>query len=83
MVGHLLFHVVECFILPAIIVGFSGHHDDHAARAEGASEAIIQVEELFFASELSDNALKIDLQKYGILGLSSDFSLPLPSLPKS
>ena len=83
MIGHLLFHVVECLVLPEIIVGFSGHHDDHTARAESASETIIHIEELFFAGELSDNVLKVDLQKYGVLGLSPDFSLPLPSLPKS
>lgn len=83
MVGHILFHVVECLVLPAILVGFSGHHDNHAARAEGARDTLIAIEELFFVDELSATILQIDLQKYGVLGLNPDFRLTLPALPQT
>lgn len=30
MVLHLLYHVAECLILPAVFMAFSNHHDDTA-----------------------------------------------------
>lgn len=43
---HLLFHVVECLILPAIIVGFSGHAHNHDTIAVEETAEVIQVEQL-------------------------------------
>ena len=31
---HILFHVVECLVLPAILVAFSGAHDEATATNE-------------------------------------------------
>lgn len=39
IIGHLLFHVAECLILPAIIVAFN-HHDVEAVE-EIPSEVIV------------------------------------------
>ena len=85
LVGHLLFHVVECLILPVIIVGFSSHHEQSTAKAESSNEASALSEELFSAGTLTAGQfrLKLNLRQYGVLGLSNNFSLSLPPLPKA
>jgi cell division protein FtsX len=41
MILHLLYHVAECLILPAVFMAFSNHHDDTAvAVSETISEQI-------------------------------------------
>lgn len=89
MVAHLLFHVVECLVLPALIVGFSGHHDHNSALAEGAEDTtsvascLVNAEDLFLSGESTTGSLQIDFQKYGVLGLPADFAIPLPIFRKS
>lgn len=89
MVAHLLFHVVECLVLPAIIAGFSGHHDHNSALAESAesfsniASCLVDAEDLLISGESMPSVLRLNLQKYGILGLPKDFSLLLPSLRKT
>lgn len=39
IVGHLLFHVAECLILPAVFIAFN-HHDTEAVE-EIASEVVV------------------------------------------
>lgn len=40
IVLHVLFHVVECLIVPALFVAFSGHSDDSSATAAESSEVV-------------------------------------------
>lgn len=39
---HLLFHVVECLLLPSILVGLGGHLAEEPAAATGGESAIIE-----------------------------------------
>lgn len=80
MIGHLLFHVVECLILPALIVGFSGHHDHQTASAESLETVTAVIEESLL--ETTPGGLRVNLKPYGLLGLSEDFLIPRPPLPK-
>lgn len=46
MVLHILFHVVECLILPSILVAFGGHiAEENVLAAEDASVDIVEVVE--------------------------------------
>lgn len=40
MVLHILFHVAECLVLPALLVAFSGNQDDATAVSEDVVEMI-------------------------------------------
>lgn len=40
MVLHLLYHVAECLVLPAIFVGLSHGHDDTAAVSDETYESL-------------------------------------------
>lgn len=48
---HILFHVVECLILPSILVTFGGHLAEEPAQA--ADPAVMAEADLPSASELS------------------------------
>lgn len=41
LVLHLLFHVVECLILPSILVGLGGHLAEESAAALDSESAIV------------------------------------------
>lgn len=55
MGAHILFHVVECLILPSLIVGFGGHVHELPVAAESSARQEVSEEE----GELTvtDNAL--------------------------
>lgn len=40
MVGHILFHVVECLIVPALLVAWSGHALEETGTTSG-EEAVV------------------------------------------
>lgn len=42
LVLHLLFHVVECLILPSILVGLGGHLAEESAAATNGEPVIIE-----------------------------------------
>lgn len=41
MVLHILFHVIECLILPSILVAFGGHLTEESAVAIDKTETLI------------------------------------------
>lgn len=41
MVLHILFHVVECLILPSILVAFSGHLAEESAQATDTPSIVV------------------------------------------
>lgn len=60
VVGHLLFHVAECLILPAIFVGFSGHH--HSESHEASAAELIETtftNQVFYDSWLANSTPNI------------------------
>lgn len=55
LVLHALFHVVECLILPSLIIGFSGHLHEAPAAAESleAQEASLEIERTEFNTRIT------------------------------
>lgn len=63
MVAHIMFHVVECLILPAVIVGLSGHAVEEQAAA--ADESVMAQEQTVEDAKgiVDASALLVDFQQ--------------------
>lgn len=55
MILHLLYHVAECLILPAVFMAFSNHHDDTAVAV--SEPEIISEQINLDETTASDNSL--------------------------
>lgn len=65
---HVLFHVVECLVLPAMLVALGGHAVEEQAAATGESALIVYAEEREDEPDLPANQL-VDFQKSLVQGL--------------
>lgn len=70
MVLHILFHIVECLLIPALLVAFHGQETQPAAAASSAEQpaAKLQIE----YSPLAETNFFENWQRYTVLSNNSE-----------